>query len=58
MPNWAYTVTGRIVWKLLPVVLKRQFSSQRPKLVAAAMVALVLVAGLVLARSDRLAAER
>ena len=58
MPTWAYTVTGRIVWKLLPVVVKRQLAANRPKLAAAGLVALVLVAGLILARSDRLAAER
>ena len=58
MPTWAYTLTGRIVWRLLPIFVKRQLAAQRPKLAAATVVAVVLVAGLILARSDRLAAER
>jgi hypothetical protein len=57
VPTWAYTLTGRIVWRLLPVVLRRQLSSQRPKLAAIAVVALVVVAGVLLARSDSKAAE-
>jgi hypothetical protein len=57
MPTWAYTLTGRIVWKLLPVVLRRQLAAQRPRLAAAGVVLLVLVAGVVLTRGDRRAAE-
>jgi hypothetical protein len=57
MPTWAYTLTGRIVWKLLPVVLRRQLAAQRPRLAAAGVVLLVLIAGLALARGGRRAAE-
>jgi len=51
MTTRAYTVLGWIVWQLGSRVAKRELAQNRVKLGAAAVVVLVLVAGLAAARS-------
>jgi hypothetical protein len=46
-----YTVLGWIVWQIASRVAKRKIAQNRVKLGAAAVVALVLVAGVAAARS-------
>jgi hypothetical protein len=46
-----YTVLGWIVWQIASRVAKRKIARNRVKLGAAAVVALVLVAGVAAARS-------
>jgi hypothetical protein len=46
-----YTVLGWIVWQVASRVAKRKIAQNRVKLGAAAVVALVLVAGVAAARS-------
>jgi hypothetical protein len=51
MSNRGYTVLGWIVWQIGSRVAKRKLAQNRVKVGAAGAVALVLVAGLVAARS-------
>ena len=51
MSSRGYTVLGWIVWQIASRVAKRQIAQNRVKLGAAAVVALVLVAGVAAARS-------
>ena len=51
MSSKGYTVLGWIVWQVASRVAKRKIAQNRVKLGAAAVVALVLVAGVGAARS-------
>ena len=51
MSSRGYTVLGWIVWQIASRVAKRKIAQNRVKLGAAAVVALVLVAGVAAARS-------
>ena len=51
MSSKGYTVLGWIVWQVASRVAKRKIAQNRVKLGAAAVVALVLVAGVAAARS-------
>ena len=51
MSTKGYTVLGWIVWQIASRVAKRKIAQNRVKLGAAAVVALVLVAGVAAARS-------
>jgi hypothetical protein len=51
MSSRGYTVLGWIVWQIASRVAKRKIAQNRVKLGAAAVVALVLVAGVVAARA-------
>ena len=52
MNSKSYTVLGWIVWQIGSRVAKRKMAQNRVKLGAAGVVALVLVAGVLAARSD------
>lgn len=52
MNSKAYTVLGWLVWQVGQRVARRKMAQNRAKLGAAAVVAAVLVAGLVAARSS------
>jgi hypothetical protein len=51
MSSRGYTVLGWIVWQIASRVAKRKIAQNRVKLGAAAVVVLVLVAGVAAARS-------
>ena len=51
MSSTGYTVLGWIVWQIASRVARRKIAQNRVKVGAAAVVALVLVAGLTAARS-------
>jgi hypothetical protein len=51
MSSKGYTVLGWIVWQVASRVAKRKIAQNRVKLGAAGVVALVLVAGLLAAKS-------
>ena len=51
MTSKGYTVLGWIVWQIASRVAKRKIAQNRVKIGAAAVVALVLVAGVAAARS-------
>ncbi len=50
MPTRGYTLIGWLVWQIASRVAKRKIAANRNKLVAIAVVAGVLVAGLAAAR--------
>ncbi len=52
MSSKGYTVLGWIVWQIASRVAKRKIAQNRAKLGAAAVVLLVLVAGLAAAKSS------
>ncbi len=52
MNSKSYTVLGWIVWQLGSRAAKHELAQNRVKLGAAGVVALVLVAGVLVARSD------
>ena len=50
--TWLYTLLGRIVWRLGGRVARRKLGPHRPKLIAAAVVFAVLIAGFAAAHGD------
>ena len=52
MTNRGYTVLGWIVWQVGSRVAKRKLAQNRVKVGAAGVVALVLIAGVAVARSS------
>jgi hypothetical protein len=52
MKTNAYTVLGWLVWQLVRRIARRKLAAQRGKLIAAAVIGAVLIAGIAAARSE------
>lgn len=52
MGNKGYTVLGWVVWQIASRVAKRKMAANRAKLGAVAVVALVLIGGVLAAKRD------